>query len=56
MTKNEIKKRIKELKSQIKYEKRKMRVCACGSSDLKYLYGLELELENLNNKFKTMEE
>lgn len=42
--------KIKELKRQINYEKRKMRVCAYGSSDLRYLYGLEQELEELLNK------
>lgn len=39
--------RIKQLKKQINYEKRKMKVCAYGSSDLRYLWGLETELEEL---------
>ena len=43
-------KKIKELKRQINYEKRKMKVCAYGTSDLRYLYGLEQELEELLNK------
>lgn len=55
MTKEEIKKRIKELKNQIKYENRKMQVCGYGKSDLRYLYSLENELEDLNNKLKEME-
>lgn len=42
--------RIKELKKQINYEKRKMRVCAYGTSDLRYLYGLEEELRKLQNE------
>lgn len=42
--------RIKELKRQINYEKRKMRVCAYGTSDLRYLYGLEEELKELQNE------
>lgn len=42
--------KIKELKRQINYEKRKMKVCAYGTSDLRYLYGLEQELEELLNK------
>lgn len=52
MTKEMITKRIKELKSQIKYEKTKMKVCAYGKSDLMYLYGLEQELEELNKKLE----
>lgn len=39
--------KIKELKREINYEKRKMKVCAYGSSDLRYLYGLEEELKEL---------
>lgn len=42
--------RIKELRKEINYEKRKMKVCAYGTSDLRYLYGLEQELEELLNK------
>ena len=42
--------KVKELKRQINYEKRKMKVCAYGTSDLRYLYGLEQELEELLNK------
>lgn len=51
MTKQGIKNRIAELKSAIKYEKRKMKYCAYGSSDLMYLYGLERELEDIKNHF-----
>ena len=50
MTKQEIKKRIAQLKSNIRYEKRKMKCCAYGKSDLMYLYGLEQELESLENQ------
>lgn len=46
----EIKQRIKELKNEIKYEKRKMKCCAYGTHDLMYLYGLEQELENLTKQ------
>lgn len=42
--------KIKELKKQTNYEKRRMRVCAYGSSDLKYLYRLEEELRELQNE------
>lgn len=42
--------KIKELKREINYEKRKMKVCAYGSSDLRYLYGLEEELKELLNE------
>lgn len=42
--------RIKELKKEINYEKRKMKVCAYGGSDLKYLYSLEAELNELLEK------
>ena len=52
MTKEMITKRIKELKTQIKYEKNKMKICAYGKSDLMYLYGLEQELEELNKKLE----
>ena len=51
MTKQESKKRIAELKNEIKYEKRKMKCCGYGKSDLMYLYGLEEELKDLKNKF-----
>ena len=55
MTKQEIKNRIVKLKRAIRYEKRKMKCCAYGKSDLMYLYALEEELTDLN-KLKTMEE
>ncbi len=42
--------KIKELKKKINYEKRRMKVCAYGKSDIYYLYGLENELEELLNK------
>ena len=47
MTKLE--KRIKELKSEIDYEKRRNNVCATSKSDLSYLDSLEEELEKLEN-------
>lgn len=50
MTKKEIKKKISELKKQIRYEERKMQVCGYGSSDLKYLYGLAKELQELEEQ------
>lgn len=50
MTDSAIKKRIKELKNEIKYEKKKMKCCAYGSSDLRYLYGLEQELAGLEKQ------
>lgn len=50
MTKQEIKKRIAELKREIKYEKQTMEYCAYSSSDLKYLYALEQELMDLENQ------
>lgn len=52
MKKQEIKKRIAELKSEIRYEKRKMNCCAYGKSDLIYLDGLRQELKDLENKLK----
>lgn len=52
MTKQEIENRIAELKSEIRYEKRKMKYCAYGTNDLMYLYGLEQELENLKINLK----
>lgn len=51
----QIKATIKELKNEIKYEKRKMKGCAYGNSDLTYLYGLEKELKELKNKLEEME-
>lgn len=56
MTIKEIEKRIEDLKYEIKYEKRKMKCCGCNKSDLMYLYGLEEELEELENQFEEMEE
>ena len=52
MTKEMITKRIEKLEKQIKYEKNKMEVCGYGKSDLMYLHGLELELEELNKKLE----
>lgn len=42
--------KIKRLKNEIKYEKRKIKCCAYGDSDLMYLYGLEEELKDLENQ------
>jgi len=56
MTKQELKKRIANLKREIRYEYRKMNCCAYGGSDLMYVYGLEQELENLKNKLGKMED
>lgn len=50
MDKQEIKEKITKLKKQIRYEKRKMQVCAYGTSDLRYLYGLESELADLETQ------
>ena len=56
MTKTEIKAKIKKLKSEIRYEYRKMNCCAYGGSDLMYVYGLEQEVEDLTKQLKGMEE
>lgn len=56
MTVETIKKRIKDLTNEIKCEKKKMECCAYGSSDLMYLYGLEEELEALEEQLEEMEE
>lgn len=50
MDKQEIKEKITKLKKEIRYEKRKMQVCAYGTSDLRYLYGLESELADLETQ------
>ena len=42
-----IKEKIKKLKNEIKYEKKKLKCCACSKSDLMYLYSLERELAEL---------
>ncbi len=42
--------KIKELKKEINYEKRKMRVCAYGKSDIYYLSSLENKLEQLEQQ------
>ena len=52
MTKEMIREKIKKLENQIKYEHNKMEVCGYGKSDLMYLHGLELELEELNKKLE----
>lgn len=54
MTEEMIEKRIKELEDEIKYEKEKMKCCGYGRSDLMYLYGLEEELEYLENQLEEM--
>ena len=48
--KENIEKRIEDLKKEIRYEKRKMKCCAYGKSDLMYLYGLEEELKELEEQ------
>ena len=50
MDKQEIKEKITKLKKEIRYEKKKMNVCAYGTSDLRYLYGLESELADLETQ------
>lgn len=50
MDKQEIKEKITKLKKEIRYEKKKMNVCAYGTSDLRYLYGLESELADLEKQ------
>lgn len=50
MDKQEIKEKITKLKKEIRYEKRKMNMCAYGTSDLRYLYGLESELADLEKQ------
>ena len=52
MTKTEIKKRISELKREIKYQNKKMEVCAYGKSDLYYVLGLENELYDLEQQLE----
>ena len=49
MVKEKNKKRIEDLKKEIRYEKKKMECCGCGKSDLMYLRTLEQELETLKN-------
>lgn len=39
--------KIRRLRKKINYEKRKMKCCAYGKSDLYYLMGLEQELNEL---------
>ena len=51
----DIKKRIKELKKEIEYQKRKLKCCAYGKSDLMYLWALEEELVALEKQLEEME-
>lgn len=44
---NELERKIEKLENQIEYEKKKMKVCAYGTSDLIYLSSLESELDEL---------
>lgn len=46
----EKKKRIKELRKEIRYENKRMECCGYGGSDLRYLWSLEKELEELLNE------
>lgn len=45
---------IEKLKKEIKYEKRKLRVCAYGKSDLHYLESLKNRLKELENLMEEM--
>lgn len=49
METKKIEKRIEELKKEIAYEKRKLKCCGYGKSDLYYIEGLEEELEELKD-------
>lgn len=51
----EILKKIKELKRQIKYEERKMKVCGYGKSDIYYVESLKEELQEYEEKLKELE-
>ena len=42
-----IENKIKELQKEIEYEKKRMKCCAYGKSDLLHLTELEAELEKL---------
>jgi len=52
MTKTELVERIKELKKEILYEKRRMTCCAYSNSDMLKFYSLEQELKDLEEKYK----
>lgn len=56
MTKTKIKEKIKKLKSEIRYEYRKMNCCAYNGSDLMYVYALEQEVRNLTKQLEEMGE
>lgn len=56
MTREMIEEKIKKLKNEIKYEKKKMKCCAYGKSDLMYLYELEEELEELEEMLDELED
>lgn len=53
--KNYLDERIKQIKNEIKYEKRRQKVCATGKSDIYYLYSLQEELEDLKEKADSVE-
>lgn len=50
METKKIENRIEELKKEIKYENRKLKVCGYGKSDLLYIEGLKEELQELESK------
>lgn len=50
--KKEITKKIKKLKSEIIYEKKKLNCCCSGKSDFLYLHALENEMIALEYQLK----
>lgn len=53
MTKTEIKKRIKEIKKELDYCRRRDKVCCCIDGD-EQVYELECELNELEDKLEEM--
>lgn len=50
LNEEDVEKRIEELRNEIKYEERKLKVCAYGKEDLMYIEGLKDELNELEQQ------
>lgn len=55
MSEKEIINKINELKKEIKYEEKKMKICGYGKSDIYYLEDLKEQLQEYENRLEELE-
>ena len=55
LTSKEVEEKINLIKDEIEYEKKKMRCCAYGTSDIRRLASLENELAELEELYEEMD-